>query len=100
MPALPEGPIGAETPLTRMGATLHGMEAELIYLSSSPLYHAAPLRWAMAAQQLGGTVIVMERFDAEGYVAADRAASRHPCHVRADAFCADAEAAPGGVRAP
>ncbi|WP_295560032.1 acyl-CoA synthetase [uncultured Sphingomonas sp.] len=63
--ALPTGPIGADTPLTRMGSGLYGMGADSIYLSTSPLYHAAPLRWAMAVQQLGGTVIVMERFDAE-----------------------------------
>jgi long-chain acyl-CoA synthetase len=65
MPALPDGPIGAETPLTRMGTGLYGMSVDTIYLSTSPLYHAAPLRWAMAVQQIGGTVIVMERFDAE-----------------------------------
>ncbi len=65
MPALPDGPIGAETPLTRMGMGLYGMSPDAIYLSTSPLYHAAPLRWAMAVQQIGGTVIVMERFDAE-----------------------------------
>lgn len=65
MPTLPTGPIGAETPLTRMGSNLYGMNGDATYLSTSPLYHAAPLRWAMAVQQLGGTVIVMERFDAE-----------------------------------
>ena len=65
MPSLPDGPIGAETPLTRMGTGLYRMSADTIYLSTSPLYHAAPLRWAMAVQQIGGTVIVMERFDAE-----------------------------------
>lgn len=65
MPALPTGAIDAETPLTRMGSSLYGMSGDAIYLSTSPLYHAAPLRWAMAVQQLGGTVIVMERFDAE-----------------------------------
>lgn len=65
MPTLPDGPIGAETPLTRMAAGLYGIAPDTIYLSTSPLYHAAPLRWAMAVQQLGGTVIVMERFDAE-----------------------------------
>ncbi len=65
MPALPDGPIGAETPLTRMATGLYGISTDTIYLSTSPLYHAAPLRWAMAVQQLGGTVIVMERFDAE-----------------------------------
>ena len=65
MPALPTGPINASTPLTRMGEGLYGMGDDTVYLSTSPLYHAAPLRWAMAVQQLGGTVVVMERFDAE-----------------------------------
>ncbi|MDB5676737.1 MAG: acyl-CoA synthetase [Sphingomonas bacterium] len=65
MPVLPTGPIGADTPLTRMGSALYGMDADTVYLSTSPLYHAAPLRWAMAVQQLGGCVIVMRRFDAE-----------------------------------
>jgi long-chain acyl-CoA synthetase len=65
MPPLPDGPIGADTPLARMAAGLYGISTDTIYLSTSPLYHAAPLRWAMAVQQLGGTVIVMERFDAE-----------------------------------
>ena len=34
-----------------------------VYLSPAPLYHAAPLGWAMAANAIGGTIIVMERFD-------------------------------------
>ena len=69
MPQLPTGPIGAETPLTRMGAGLYGMGPETVYLSTSPLYHAAPLRWGMAVQQLGGTVVVMARFEAEAALA-------------------------------
>ncbi len=36
------------------------------YLSTAPLYHAAPLRFALAVTAGGGTVFVMERFDAEG----------------------------------
>jgi long-chain acyl-CoA synthetase len=35
------------------------------YLSPAPLYHAAPLRWCMGYQRLGGTVVVMEKFDPE-----------------------------------
>ena len=61
---LPEGAIDQCTPLTSMGQTLYGMGPDTIYLSTSPLYHAAPLRWAMAIHRLGGTVVVMERFDA------------------------------------
>lgn len=63
-PALPEGPIGEGTPLTRMGTGLYLMGPDSIYLSTSPLYHAAPLRWALVAHRLGGTVVVMEKFDA------------------------------------
>ena len=65
MPPLPEGPIDHPTALTTMGSGLYGMGADTVYLSTSPLYHAAPLRWAMTVLRLGGTVIVMERFDAE-----------------------------------
>ncbi|MGE7963242.1 acyl-CoA synthetase [Pseudomonas sp. NPDC089918] len=64
-PQLPEGPIEQETPLMRMGQSLYGMGPSSLYLSTSPLYHAAPLRWAMVVQRLGGTVVVMERFDAQ-----------------------------------
>jgi acyl-CoA synthetase (AMP-forming)/AMP-acid ligase II len=35
------------------------------YLSTAPLYHAAPLRCALAVTAGGGTVHVVERFDAE-----------------------------------
>ncbi|MFI4931759.1 MAG: AMP-binding protein, partial [Burkholderiales bacterium] len=35
------------------------------YLSTAPLYHAAPLRVALAVTAGGGTVFVMERFDAD-----------------------------------
>ncbi|MDB5871646.1 MAG: AMP-dependent synthetase and ligase [Ramlibacter sp.] len=35
------------------------------YLSTAPLYHAAPLRFALAVTAAGGTVHVMGRFDAE-----------------------------------
>lgn len=61
---LPEGAIDAETPLMAMGRSLYGMGEDMRYLSTSPLYHAAPLRWAMTVHRLGGTVYVMERFDA------------------------------------
>lgn len=62
---LPVGSLDQETPLETMGRQLYGMGPDTIYLSTSPLYHAAPLRWAMTVLRLGGTVIVMERFDAE-----------------------------------
>ncbi len=36
---------------------------DMVYLSPAPLYHSAPIRFCMSAQQVGGTVIVMNRFD-------------------------------------
>ena len=35
------------------------------YLSPAPLYHSAPLTFVLGVHRLGGTVYVMERFDAE-----------------------------------
>ncbi len=57
--------IDAPNPLTALAQGAFGFNAESIYLSPAPLYHAAPLRWCMVVQRLGGTVIVMEKFDAE-----------------------------------
>ncbi|HZC15676.1 MAG TPA: acyl-CoA synthetase [Caulobacteraceae bacterium] len=63
---LPEGAVGSNpNPLGMLGRMLYGFTPDMVYLSPAPLYHAAPLRWSMAVQQLGGTVIVMERFDPE-----------------------------------
>jgi long-chain acyl-CoA synthetase len=64
-PPLPDGPVDAPTPLTAMGQALYGLDDQTVYLSTSPLYHAAPLRWAMTVHRLGGTVVIMEQFDAE-----------------------------------
>ncbi|RQR33323.1 acyl-CoA synthetase [Burkholderia sp. Bp9142] len=64
-PPLPTGPLGQETALMTMGRNLYGMGDDTVYLSTSPLYHAAPLRWALTVQRLGGTVVIMEKFDAE-----------------------------------
>jgi len=64
-PALPSGRLGDELPMARMGRTLYGMGADTVYLSTSPLYHAAPLRWAMAVHYCGGTIVLMRKFDAE-----------------------------------
>ncbi|WP_214364938.1 AMP-binding protein [Pseudonocardia sp. H11422] len=41
-----------------------------VYLSTGPAYHAAPLGFLQSVHQLGGTVVLMERFDAEGALAA------------------------------
>ncbi|SHN16885.1 acyl-CoA synthetase [Cryptosporangium aurantiacum] len=53
------------TPMAPILSGLFGMTADTVYLSPGPLYHAAPLGWSMGVQGLGGTAVVMERFDAE-----------------------------------
>ena len=58
-------PIDTPSPLVAMATALFGLDEQTIYLSPAPLYHAAPLRYCMTIHRLGGTVIVMEHFDAE-----------------------------------
>jgi fatty-acyl-CoA synthase len=41
-----------------------GIDTATVYLSPAPLYHAAPLQFTISVQRLGGTVVVMEKFDA------------------------------------
>jgi acyl-CoA synthetase (AMP-forming)/AMP-acid ligase II len=66
---LPEGPLDAGEPLTGLVGLLYQFAPDMVYLSPAPLYHAAPLRYCMAVQRFGGTVVVMERFDPEAYLA-------------------------------
>ena len=40
-----------------------------IYLSPAPLYHSAPLAGVGGTIRRGGTAVVMERFDAERFLA-------------------------------
>ena len=57
-------PIGTPSPVVLVAQGLFGFDAATVYLSTAPLYHAAPLGFSMAVQRLGGTVVVMEHFDA------------------------------------
>jgi len=69
-------PKGIKRPLTGRNAregnvllvpllqSLYGVGEDTVYLSPAPLYHAAPLTFSVGVQALGGTVVVMERFDA------------------------------------
>ena len=62
---MPQTPAGARTMLVKLLAPLFGYGRGCRYLSPAPLYHAAPLRHCMTVIKLGGTVFVMEAFDAE-----------------------------------
>ncbi|MDQ1436804.1 MAG: long-chain acyl-CoA synthetase [Acidimicrobiaceae bacterium] len=61
-------PPQAPTGVTALGQLLYGFTSDMVYLSPAPLYHAAPLRFCMAVQQAGGTVVVMEHFDPVEYL--------------------------------
>jgi long-chain acyl-CoA synthetase len=51
-------------PALRSLITMFNFTADAIYLSTAPLYHAAPLRFNMMTMFQGGTAIIMEKFDA------------------------------------
>jgi long-chain acyl-CoA synthetase len=63
-------PIDAPNPLQMMAQMVFGIQESAIYLSPAPLYHAAPLRWCMSVHKIGGTVVCMEKFEPEAYLAA------------------------------
>jgi acyl-CoA synthetase (AMP-forming)/AMP-acid ligase II len=69
-PAPSKAPLGTGEALTKLVCGLFGAGPESVYLSPAPLYHSAPLRYCMQFHRIGGTVVVMERFDAEGALAA------------------------------
>ncbi len=58
----------AATGVAGLTQLLFGATADTVYLSPAPLYHAAPLRFCLAINAVGGTVVVMEHFDAEDYL--------------------------------
>ncbi|MEM9624294.1 MAG: AMP-binding protein, partial [Pseudomonadota bacterium] len=61
---LPDVPYGEGEPLAVMTA-LYGADANSIYLSPAPLYHAAPLGFTMSCLRNGICVVVMEHFAEE-----------------------------------
>ncbi len=75
--AVPPGLLGEGADgVASMGRFLFGADSDTVYLSPAPLYHAAPLRFCRAVHRLGGTVVVMEHFDPEEYLAL---VERHRC---------------------
>lgn len=62
--SLPEATPGAPNPDVTRTATLFGFDERTVYLSPAPLYHAAPLGFSTSVQRAGGTVVVMDHFDA------------------------------------
>jgi fatty-acyl-CoA synthase len=64
--------------MTAVMKSLFLMDADSVYLSPAPLYHSAPIGFCTAVQSLGGTVVMMDRFDAlEGLKALEKYAVTH-----------------------
>ena len=63
MPPTIGGEIGAPSTFTGLMKMFFGFGEGCVYLSPSPLYHAAPAGYTTAAHRLGATTVVMERFD-------------------------------------
>jgi long-chain acyl-CoA synthetase len=57
-------PLGKENRFVTLTKVLYGFGPDTVYLSPAPLYHAAPLRFNLTVQRLGGTCVIMEHFDA------------------------------------
>lgn len=67
---LEPGPATAENGLATRQRDDFGLAHDSIYLSPAPLYHTAPLSFSMSTLRLGGTVVVMPKFDPEAALAA------------------------------
>ena len=68
-PNAPGATSGAPTAFSQLLGGLYRFTPDTIYLSPAPLYHASPAGWTTMTQRLGGTAVVMERFDAEEWLA-------------------------------
>ncbi|HVV07649.1 acyl-CoA synthetase [Amycolatopsis sp.] len=49
--------------LSPLLVAMYGFGEDTVYLSPAPVYHAAPLRYGASVHRVGGTVVMMERFD-------------------------------------
>lgn len=61
---LPDAPFGEDNGDV-MTQNRYDFDENTVYLSPAPLYHSAPIGFSMTVTRVGGTVVVMERFDAE-----------------------------------
>ena len=64
LPAITPWLLDADDPRRVPIAGPWGFDDRSIYLSPAPLYHAAPLAFSRGVQAGGGTVVIMQRFDA------------------------------------
>jgi fatty-acyl-CoA synthase len=63
---LPDRQVHEPDTLSPLLQAMFGFGEDTVYLSPAPVYHAAPLRFGATVHRLGGTLVLMERFDPEG----------------------------------
>ena len=66
--ALPEQAPAQPLPMFHFLSNLWTYREDMIYLSPAPLYHSAPQAAVNLTIRVGGTVIIMERFDPAAYL--------------------------------
>jgi len=77
---LPDGGIDGLSKMFAIYTERYGWDEDTVYLMPCPIYHSGPMRFAMAMQQIGATLVMMEKFDAEtalDYVARHRVTHAH-----------------------
>lgn len=66
----PGGPAVQTNPGATMFQSFFRFDENTVYLSPAPLYHSAPLGFSISVQCIGGTVVMMRKFDPELFLAA------------------------------
>lgn len=64
-PALSGQPLGSTAVIAGLMQRGFGVAADSVYFSPMPYYHAAPMKWGQGVTVLGGTLVMLEKFDAE-----------------------------------
>ncbi len=67
---LPDFRIDQPDPAAVAFGRRYDLGEDTVYLSPAPLYHTAPLFYCTSVQRLGGSVIVLDKFDPEAFLEA------------------------------
>ena len=60
---LGDGSISEGQIISSLLSGVFGFTSDSVYLSPAPIYHSAPLGFSVGVQSLGGTAVMMEKFD-------------------------------------
>ncbi len=76
---LPDGGIDGLSKMFSIYTDRYGWGEDTVYLMPCPIYHSGPMRFAMAMQHIGATLVMMEKFEAE--TALEYVARYHVTHA-------------------